>query len=120
MRHASPSDLALRRLRGRFALVLVVLGCSAPPPTGHLGDLCNRSADCTPELACVYRSNPPGSVRVCTSACVSPDECTPGWSCIRVGDTSMAHCDCSPSVETCGGRDEDCDGRVDEGFDACP
>src|SRR5262249_47340005 len=78
--------------------------CTPPAETCNgVDDNCNGTAD--EGFGCAA-----GSAVACTTSCGSmgtapcSPTCTPGA--------------CSPPAETCDGRDDDCDGMVDEGF-AC-
>ncbi len=49
---------------------------------------------------------------VCTQRCQTSSDCVPGWSC--EGTESGRQCTCKPSAEICDGKDNDCDGVVDD------
>lgn len=76
-------------------------------PSG-LGASCTRDDDC-PSRACVHDR--------CTKACTAPSDCPPApeWSC-AFAPGHGAICSCAPSgPEVCDGRDNDCNGVVDDG-----
>jgi hypothetical protein len=93
------------------------LGCSATPNTLS----CNDGSDCTQGDIC--------SAGACvgTSSCACTDADGDGYADCRVhgcdptgvacGDCDDTRADVHPGVtEVCNGRDDNCDGRVDEGF----
>jgi len=93
--------------------------CSvAPCPEGyHCQDLGDDEApvrQCVPDsLACDCMPSNAGEVRPCAwfnafGACLGEEHCDPtaGWVCEAP----------VPEAESCNGRDDDCDGRVDEDF----
>ena len=74
----------------------------APEVCNGVDDDCDTTVDET--FACVR-----GATRDCTTVCGSPGVTTCGTSCTWGA--------CAPLAETCNGRDDDCDGETDEGFD---
>lgn len=51
---------------------------------------------------------------VCTSACKAHGDCLAGWSCVPSTPEGESVCACVASPETCDGRDNDCNGVVDD------
>jgi hypothetical protein len=47
--------------------------------------------------------------------CASASACVPGWSCASLAGQANPVCQCTPSPETCDGKDNDCNGVVDDG-----
>lgn len=79
------------------------------PITGQVGAPCTRNADCN-SLLCLASG-------VCTRACTSQASCPSAWNCDAVPNAGTL-CVCEKSADTtelCDGRDNDCDGVVDEG-----
>ena len=69
-------------------------------PSNGTGASCPGGADC-PSGICLYGQ--------CKTSCQSAGDCVSGWTC-----PSDHLCDCSPSPEVCDGKDNDCDGIVDD------
>lgn len=77
------------------------------PAVGALGAACMRNGDCNSSL-CLENGR-------CTRSCASESDCVAGWTCgVPTGGTGR-FCLCSPTQEVCDGRDNDCDGLVDNG-----
>lgn len=98
-------------------VVAVATGCASPEtnPTGvDRWELisCASDEDC-PSGSCLASG-------VCGLACETNDGC-PGfkpWSCGNVG--SERQCICNPkATDVCNGADDDCNGVVDDGANAC-
>ncbi|MCB9602868.1 MAG: hypothetical protein H6722_11790 [Sandaracinus sp.] len=82
----------------------VLIGCASTSPT-PAGTSCVVDGDC---VGGVCADGVLG--RVCTNAC--DQGCVPGWRC----ETASQLCVCHVAwPESWNGRDDDCDGRVDEG-----
>ena len=74
---------------------------------------CQRSADCHQGFECLI------ATQTCTAHDQMPDAGHPCWraSDCGAGSTCRAgQCECVPSAEVCNGRDDDCDGLIDEDF----
>jgi hypothetical protein len=54
----------------------------------------------------------PGNV--CSTACNGPTDCVAGWTCGALTGQTSSVCLCSASYEICDGRDNDCNGIVDD------
>lgn len=77
---------------------------------------CKKDADCADGLTCWQGG--------CTKRCEASADCgpRPEWACEIASDAAGAHgvCTCTPSgPELCDGRDNDCDGEVDDAA-SCP
>jgi hypothetical protein len=124
---------------------------STVPSCGAWGQACCANDACEGELSCrtgICRSvandgtgqpcaleigcmNGPciavGDASVCSAGCLSDGDCIAGWSCVPAigpsGPFGFDECQCTPSLEVCDGKDNDCDGIVDdssEGAALCP
>lgn len=81
------------------------------------GKPCTQSSDCASGI-CEPVGQPVGlragwTGSVCSTTCTSAGECVPGWTCGTGSGASTEVCLCSYSAEVCDGRDNDCDGVVD-------
>lgn len=119
------------------------MACPCPPPSGcgHPGqpccvgyvfyfDQCDPAqgvqcsggtcrADgmpCTSDASCasgVCFKMPSGDR--CSSPCITDAQCVAGWTCLALADAASSNvCHCTPSTETGNGKDDDCDGLIDE------
>lgn len=108
-----------------FALVACTAGSSGGPSTikslehsGDLGKSCLRSSDCA-SGHCVSRTNgteiterEPG---ICTEPCADTSSCLAGWTCLASSSgADLCRCFGSGGAEVCDGKDNDCDGKIDE------
>src|SRR5690606_37081424 len=57
---------------------------------------------------------------VCSNTCRNDGDCVAGWSCEGVDGVSGGICLCTATPETCNERDDDCNGRVDDGIPCYP
>ncbi len=83
-------------------------------PAAQFGDECTINEGCESKL-CLASGH-------CSKACSSAADCplTPEWTCGPLADQPSDVCQCALSgAEVCDGRDNDCDGVVDDGV-ICP
>ena len=81
---------------------------------GSIGGACSKNADC-PSGLCL-------EIGVCTRRCVNAGDCPPGpeWSCSPLpGVGNLCQCTASSTSDSCDGKDNDCNGLVDDGT-TCP
>ena len=77
--------------------------------TGATGTPCSKNSDCLSSI-CLPLGN---GTSACTTSCATVSSCVSGWNCgAMLGQTSNV-CQCTPTAEICNGRDDDCDGIVD-------
>ena len=78
--------------------------------TAQLGTSCSSASSC-PSGLCL----PIGAMRsACTVSCSSSSDCLAGWTCNPIGTESAKACQCTASAELCDGKDNDCNGVVDD------
>jgi hypothetical protein len=100
--------------------------------TGDLGKGCTDAGACASGVCLGVEGDEAGAdagavPAVCTNAC-SPDagtlyandaglgdRCLVGWTCGQSPGSSTPVCTCTRSAEVCNGKDDDCDGVVDNG-----
>ena len=94
--------------------------CSIECPSGKIGcgggcvDLSsdiNNCGDCGAVCTAGENADPFCDNRVCTVVC------RPGWADLDGDGSCESNCIPTSEVETCNGIDDNCDGRVDEGFE---
>lgn len=74
---------------------------------------CQRSRDCDAGFECLV------ATQTCTSHDQMPDAghpCSKDSDCGTGSTCKAGQCECAPSTEVCNGRDDDCDGLIDEDF----
>ena len=83
---------------------------------GQVGTPCLRNADCLSGY-CTQVGGPVDggwTGYVCSEPCNATTDCVPGWACVPVaGITSSNFCTCTYSPQVCDGKDDNCDGTVD-------
>jgi len=78
-----------------------VVDTAPTPGPGAVGAPCAADAECA-SLACLAGR--------CSAPCAMASDCPPSWTC------EASRCRCTPkATEVCNGRDDDCDGVVDNG-----
>src|SRR5438309_3354485 len=92
----------------RWLLPLAALGLAACPPgaSGDIGNLCANNSDCKSNKCFASR---------CTKNCSGSSDCPPPpeYQCAeQVGQGRICTCTLT-SRELCDGRDNDCDGFID-------
>ncbi len=92
-------------------------GASGGASGAGLGTPCAKNADC----ASGYCTQVGGPIDggwtgyVCSEACSTTANCIPGWTCAPIpGIASSNYCTCSYAPESCNGKDDDCNGIVDD------
>ena len=66
--------------------------------------------------ACDYTST--HQLGACSNGACAPAGCVPGWSDADGDPGNGCESGCTPAPESCNGIDDDCDGRIDNGFTA--
>jgi hypothetical protein len=90
------------------------IGGSCAVPPSDIGLSCTTDAECF-EGACVRMASAEGGEhKICSRPCTTVDECVKGWQCTRL-EPGRAACTCAQSTEVCDGKDNDCNGVVDDG-----
>lgn len=83
--------------------------CIQPPPPHVFGQPCASDSDCDDAL-CLPSW-------ICSQSCASRADCPPSpeWKCAPKSGYLSHMCQCAPSgSEVCDGRDNDCDGVIDD------
>lgn len=91
---------------------LIALGCTpkaAPAGTGTTGHACTTNNDC----ASGFCEPVTAGKSVCANRCQATTDCVAGWTCSDLIGQSQKTCICLSLPESCNGKDDDCDGVVD-------
>ena len=83
--------------------------CSLLPKS--TGTPCVNDASCGSGAACVDVG---GGRSVCTTSCTSTADCVAGWTCAPLPLHGSGVCQCTATAELCDGKDDDCNGVVDD------
>jgi hypothetical protein len=79
--------------------------------SGRIGTSCSTDTDCESGL-CLALAN---GMRACTTSCSGDGGCLAGWTCGALPGRSILGCRCTPlAAVTCDGKDDLCDGTIDE------
>ena len=77
---------------------------------GDTGQSCMKNGDC-PSSVCLPIGN---DTNVCTTSCSSAGGCVAGWTCSALAGQASDVCQCTYATEICDGKDNDCNGIVDD------
>lgn len=87
------------------------------------GTPCTANSDCPSGICQPVGGDAGGSGKaVCTTTCTTVADCVAGWTCAAEVGQSGYVCQCTSSPEVCDGKDDNCDGIVDnepEADEAC-
>ena len=87
-------------------------GACQNAPANGTGSPCTANSGC-PSGICQPESSG-GTSAVCSTTCGSASDCVAGWKCAAELGQSSDVCQCAYSTEVCDGKDNDCDGVVDD------
>lgn len=90
---------------------LICIGSPTPECRVDTGGPCADDADCA-EGICAATGD--GGARICTISCNTTADCVSGWTCGPVPGEASSVCQCAPKKEVCDGKDDDCNGIVDD------
>jgi hypothetical protein len=80
------------------------------PEQSDVGTSCTKNLDCQSGICLPITS----TQNVCTASCTGASSCVAGWSCDAVPGQPTKVCTCTPSEEVCDGKDNNCNGIVDD------
>ncbi len=81
----------------------------------QVGEPCIHNADCASDY-CAAVGGPLDAGRTgfaCSEPCNGAGDCVPGWTCGPVPGLQSDYCLCTYSAQTCDGKDDYCDGVID-------
>jgi Cys-rich repeat protein len=85
--------------------------CEPPQqPTSDLGTACSKNLDCSSGICLPISS----TQNVCTLSCSADGGCLAGWTCGTLPGQAGEICQCTPTAQTCDGKDDDCNGVIDD------
>jgi hypothetical protein len=88
--------------------------CESHPT--DVGEPCTQGSQCI-SGTCSYPEGTDAGSGVCTEPCLAASDCVPGWTCDQGGQSGsegQGVCVCTPVTEACDGKDDNCDGKIDE------
>ena len=88
--------------------------CESHPT--DVGQPCTQGSQCTSGTCSTVQETNGGS-GVCTEPCLSASDCVTGWRCDHAGPSGSPGrgvCACTPVAEVCNGKDDNCDGTIDD------
>ncbi len=83
---------------------------------GDQGVRCSTAAACQGDLCLPIG----GGSSACTTVCSATSDCLSGWTCNPIGGQVAKACQCTATGETCDGKDNDCNGIIDDVSSADP
>ena len=110
----NPGGVGNNGAGGVLIVPLPSAGGASGTSTGSGGttmpNACPSGSSC-PSGVCIPLST---GVSVCSSTCSADTDCISGWTCGSMSGQSSNVCQCTPSPEVCDGKDNDCNGIIDD------